>query len=120
MFILGRFSVCLLTLADHFAAVHTEKCILSSQHNVQSIHYIQVEVFWVVMSIPPSSGWRWRQQGPPKCWYLTARYTVTQLRRLWKLQILNPLDFVHIFSLHLATSQVVHKSVLYHGTLSSV
>jgi hypothetical protein len=22
--------------------------------------------------LPPSSGWRWRQWGPPKCWYATT------------------------------------------------
>jgi len=31
----------------------------------------EVEVFWVVP-------WRWRQQGPPKCWYpITTLQSVT-------------------------------------------
>jgi len=41
---------------------------------------IQVEVFWV--ATPPSSGWRWRQQGPLKCCILLQYYMVSEPRRL--------------------------------------
>jgi hypothetical protein len=36
--------------------------------------------------LPPSSGWRWRQQGPLKCWYRTTSHTLTtQKTETWNL-----------------------------------
>jgi len=50
--------------------------VSGERHSVFATHT------WIAHRPRPSSGWRWRQHGPLKCWYPTSLHSITTLKSM--------------------------------------